>query len=57
MPTGCHFELPSRAMLTEVLRDETRAQHTQLETANPLPHGSADYGHTNPENFGRSMKW
>jgi heme oxygenase len=30
-------------MLTEVLREETRVHHAQLEAANPLPQTEADY--------------
>src|SRR3954468_9085144 len=36
---ACYF----RTMLTDLLRDETRAQHTQLESANPLARTEADY--------------
>src|SRR4051812_21474721 len=45
------------AMLTELLRDETSAQHTQLEAANPLPRTEAEYVRQLKKFFGFVEPW
>ena len=45
------------AMLTELLRDETRQQHTQLEADNPLPRTEAEYVRQLETFFGFVEPW
>ena len=44
-------------MLTDLLRDETRAQHTQLEAVNPLPRSKAEYVEQLKKFFGYVEPW
>jgi heme oxygenase len=44
-------------MLTDVLREETRAQHAQLESANPLPRTEVDYIRQLENFFGFVEPW
>ncbi|HYG25175.1 MAG TPA: biliverdin-producing heme oxygenase [Verrucomicrobiae bacterium] len=44
-------------MLTEILREQTRRQHEELESANPLPQSEADYVRQLKKFFGFVEPW